>query len=202
MLYHLVHRAVLQELSVIIAVLAVIKVRAPVCIRAAILILSERHATTLAELRKLACQQGFLLTGECSLVCLERLRMLVGYEIALGGTIGRLGDAILFQPIRDEFLSEEVRYLSILWLRMIVDVQFASEVETCMFIKPYVSFHTYEADTQRIYDQLRYIHGLKGDNLPETLGKNKQEYIFDTNVDKLEKYMLKKCYICMAISDR
>ena len=61
MLNHLVHRAVLQELAVLVTVLAVIKVRAPVSIRAAILILSERHATTLAELRKLAWQQGFLL---------------------------------------------------------------------------------------------------------------------------------------------
>ena len=113
MLNHLVHRAVLQELAILVTVLAVIKVRAPVSIRAAIFILSERHATTLAELRKLAWQQGFLLTGECGLVGLKGFGVLIGDKIALGRTISGLDDAVAFQPARDEFLSEEIRDHSI-----------------------------------------------------------------------------------------
>ena len=141
MLNHLLHRAVLQELAVLIAVLAVVKVRAPVSIRAAILILSERHATTLAKPWKLTRQQGFHLLGECRFIGLKGLGVLVGDKVALGRAVGCLGDALAFQSAGDEFLSEEIRHLGIAWLGVIMNFQLAGQVEARMAIEIDVTLH-------------------------------------------------------------
>ena len=107
MFNHLVHGTFLKEVPILIAILAIIEIRAAIGICAAIFFFVERHAATLAELRQLAFLKGFLLTGECCVIGFESLGMIIGHEIALGRTIGSLATA----PIAgNQLLGKEIRH--------------------------------------------------------------------------------------------
>ena len=64
MLYHLIHRTFLQELSFLITILAVVIACAAICVCPTVLILREWHTATLAKLRQLTRLQGFLFSRE------------------------------------------------------------------------------------------------------------------------------------------
>ena len=138
MLNHLVHGVFLQELPILVAVLAVVEVCAAVSIRAAILDTGQRHTATLTKLRQLSWLECFSLLREGGFVSLECFRILVCHEIALGRAISSLTIA----PIaRYQFLSEEVRNLGIARLCMIVNIYLAGKVEACVTVELDISFH-------------------------------------------------------------
>ena len=163
MFYHLVHRTVLKEHTVLVTILTIVIVGVAVSICATVLFASQWHTATLTELRQLPLLKCFLLRGECSLVGLESLWILVGHEIALGRTIGCLGDAVGMKPTWCEFLGEKVGHRGISSLSVIMDAHLTGEAETCVLVKLDVSLHAEEADTQlscflqRILEQLQSI---------------------------------------------
>ena len=99
----------------------------------------------MAELRKLARQQGFHLLGECRFIGLEGLGVLVGDKVALGWAIGRLGDAVPLQPAGDEFLGKEIRHFGIARLGVIMNLQLTGQAEARMAIEIDVTLHAKEA---------------------------------------------------------
>ena len=107
MFNHLVHRTFLQELTFLIAILAVVEVDAAVCVCTTVLILSERHATTLAELRQLTRQQGSFFDRKRNVVCLESLWILICHKVALWWAIG----SFTIAPVaRNLLLGKEIRH--------------------------------------------------------------------------------------------
>ncbi len=60
-------------------------------------------------------------------VCLERIRILIGHEIPVGRAIGRLFDSLGGEPAGDEFLGQEERDLLLLGKVVMMDVEGAGQ---------------------------------------------------------------------------
>lgn len=117
MLDHPIHRAVLQELSILVAVLAIVKAHASAGVGSTILFSGKRHSAALAELRQLLLIEILYLSRERGLERLEVLRILVGYIITFGRNVSAF-DTV--QIARDDLLGEEIRHLAVLWLSVVV----------------------------------------------------------------------------------
>ena len=87
MFYHPLHVALLQELTVLVAVVAVVIGDAAVGIGAAVAVLREFHAATLAQLWQLPLLEGFLLGGEGRFVGGKFVGLLIGDKIAARGSV-------------------------------------------------------------------------------------------------------------------
>ena len=143
-----------------VTVFAVIIVNAAVCVCTAILLTCKRHTATLAELRQLPGLESLDLSRERSFIRLKPGGISIGHKV----TCRRAVSALSPTPItRNEFLSKEIRNLSIPWFSVIMYLELAGQIKARMRVKLNISLHAKKADahiaglTQCILEQFQAI---------------------------------------------